>query len=81
VKKNIAVQIGAATGACAVIAAAAIGVMATRDGQDSGLVAKTEPTEITQTTQVAPSEPEVPSASPSLTGPAPLPTEEQGVPG
>ena len=53
--KNIAVQIGAAAGACAVIAGTAIGVLATHDGPDSGLTAKTEPTEITQTTQVAPS--------------------------
>ena len=79
--KNIAVQIGAAASACAVIAGTAIGVLATHDGPDSGLTAKTEPTEITQTTQVAPSEPQVPSASPSVTGPAPLPPEEQGVPG
>jgi hypothetical protein len=76
--KKIAVQIGAAAGACAVIAGTAIGVLATHDGLDSGLTAKTEPTEITQ---VAPSEPQVPSASPSVTGPAPLPPEEQGLPG
>jgi hypothetical protein len=56
-------------------------VLATHDGPGSGLTAKTAPTEITQTTQVAPSEPQVPSASPSVTGPAPLPPEEQGVPG
>ena len=79
--KKIAVQIGATAGACAVIAGTASGVLATHHGPDSRLTAKTEPTEITQTTQVAPSEPQVPSASPSVTGPAPLPSEEQGVPG
>jgi hypothetical protein len=79
--KNITVQMGAAAGACAVIAGTAIGVLTTHDGRDSGLTAKTEPTEITQTTQLAPTAPQVPSASPSVTGPAPLPSEEQGVPG
>jgi hypothetical protein len=35
----------------------------------------------TSTEGTAPSEPAVPEASPSIKGPAPLPSEEQGLPG
>ena len=40
------IQIGAAAGVCAVVAGTAIGVLAIYGGSDSGLNAKTEPTEI-----------------------------------
>jgi hypothetical protein len=80
--KNIAVQLGAATGTCAVAAALAIGAMTLHESQASaGLRSAPPTTEVTQTEQVDPTEPEVPDAKPQITGPAPLPPEEQGLPG
>jgi hypothetical protein len=76
---DIAVRIGAATGACAVLAGIAVGALAAQNPSGGSISA--EPTDITQTTQVAPSTPLVPVAEPSITGPAPLPSEEQGLPG
>ena len=79
--KNIATQFAAATGSCAIVAAAAIGVMAANGAQQTGITAEPASTGVTQTSQVAPPEPEISKAVPQITGPAPLPQEEQGVPG
>jgi hypothetical protein len=40
-----------------------------------------QPTDTVQTTQVAPSQPDVAKAVPEITGPAPLPPEDQGARG
>ena len=68
----------------AIVASAVVGVGAV-------VVAATEPihsaagssmqTGVTQTATTPPTEPAVGKAAPIMTGPAPLPTEEQGLPG
>ena len=52
------------------------------DGTPSGPVSTSEATTgQTVTTTTPPPTPSVSEAKPSVTGPAPLPTEEQGLPG
>ena len=68
----------------AIVASAVVGVGAV-------VVAATEPihsaagssmqTGVTQTATTPPTEPAVGKAAPIMTGPAPLPSEEQGLPG
>ena len=68
----------------AIVASAVIGVGAV-------VVAATEPTHsasgstmqtgVTETATTPPTEPAIGKAAPVMTGPAPLPKEEQGVPG
>jgi hypothetical protein len=68
----------------AIVASAAIGVGAV-------VVAATEPshsasgstmqTGVTETATTPPTEPATSKAAPTVTGPAPLPSEEQGLPG
>jgi hypothetical protein len=68
----------------AIVASAVVGVGAV-------VVAATEPTHsaagstmqtgVTETATTPPTEPAIGKAAPVLTGPAPLPSEEQGLPG
>jgi hypothetical protein len=78
-------QLCAAVGGCAVVAAAAIGAVAVFDGHDSNAVAaptgNTESAGATEKPSTAPSTPVVSMAVPAIKGPAPLPPEEQGLPG
>jgi hypothetical protein len=75
------VQIAAVAGACAATAGIAVGAMALNN-QAGGFNAEPAAPSVTiQTTQVAPTTPEVPEAKPQITGPAPLPSEDQGLPG
>lgn len=79
---KLTVQIAAATGAGAVAAGVAIGAMTLNSQVSAGYNAEpAQPTAVTQTTQLAPTTPEIPEAKPQITGPAPLPSEEQGLPG
>lgn len=79
---KLTMQIATAAGAGAVAAGAAIGAITLGGQPTAGYSAEpADPTATVQTTQVAPTTPEVPKAEPQITGPAPLPTEEQGLPG
>lgn len=77
---TMTVQIAAAAGACATVAGIAVGALAL--SSQAGYSAEpAEPSVTVQTTQLAPTTEEVPEAKPQITGPAPLPTEDQGLPG
>jgi hypothetical protein len=82
---NLKRQVAAAAGASAVVAGVAIGALTLSNQSTGGFSAEpadpVAPTATIQTTQVAPSEPEVEKAEPQITGPAPLPPEDQGLPG
>jgi len=72
----------AVIGGSAVIAAAAIAGAILQGSPQSGAVAGSEmSTGVTVTLSTAPSGMPVPVAEPSIKGPAPLPLEEQGLPG
>jgi hypothetical protein len=66
-------------GACAVIAAAPIGSGAILESQGSGTGPLNSGS--TQTNTRPPAAPKVSMAVPAIKGPAPLPPEEQGLPG
>lgn len=78
-------QIATAAGVGAVAAGVAIGALALGNQSSTGMSAEptdpTDPAVTIQTTQIAPTAPEVPKAEPEITGPAPLPIEDQGLPG
>jgi hypothetical protein len=74
--------LSAGVGASAVVAMAALGAAGSSVVSAQRGPTAPEPTlGQTVTTTVPPSEAPVAVASPSLTGPAPLPPEEQGLPG
>jgi hypothetical protein len=77
---RMTVQIAAAAGACATVAGIAVGALAP-GGQTGYNAEPAEPSVTVQTTQLAPTTEEVPEAKPQITGPAPLPSEDQGLPG
>jgi hypothetical protein len=68
----------------AIVASAVVGVgavvVATTEPRDSAS-GSTMQTGMTETATTPPTEPAVGKAAPSVTGPAPLPKEEQGLPG
>lgn len=68
------------TSAVVTIGAAAVGISQDRSsfGTDASSGMSTG---ATVTKSVAPTAPEVPEAKPAIKGPAPLPPEEQGLPG
>ena len=72
----------AVIGGSAVITAAALAGAILQGPSGSGAIAGSEmSTGVTVTATTAPSEVPIPMAQPSIKGPAPLPSEEQGVPG
>jgi len=77
----------AALGTCAVVAAAAIGAVGLFDNHFSDAVAKSGSSSSrvtagsTETEGTPPSAPVTSMAVPAIKGPAPLPSEDQGVPG
>lgn len=79
------VKFSAVIGGIAVVALGALGVAGAQQENPTSLVGS-EPsspmlTGETITATTAPSEPETPMAVPGIKGPAPLPLEEQGLPG
>jgi hypothetical protein len=72
----------AAIGASAVVMVGAVAVGTNQDRSSLGADARSGmSTGATVTKSVAPKTPPVIRATPGITGPAPLPTEEQGLPG
>jgi hypothetical protein len=74
------IKLFAIVGGSAAVTAAALGV-AVLQGPVSGSVAGDMQTGATVTQSAAPDTVAPESAAPEITGPAPLPTEEQGLPG
>ncbi|MET4428706.1 hypothetical protein ABIA65_001999 [Mycolicibacterium sp. 624] len=74
--KSIAVIVGSVA-----VAAAAITVGVLQGSANSETFAGDMSTGVTVTATTAPSEAPIPAAAPAITGPAPLPLEEQGLPG
>lgn len=72
--------LAAIVGGLAVTAAAVVGAIA-QSTPDSGPLAGDMSTGVTVTATNPPSEASVPAAEPEIKGPAPLPVEEQGLPG
>ncbi|TMS55806.1 hypothetical protein [Mycobacterium sp. DBP42] len=82
---NFGIKLSAAVGGCAAVA---LGVLGAVGGQQNGPVSLLgfQPSSPMQTgITITPSNPahapEVPMATPGIKGPAPLPLEEQGLPG
>jgi hypothetical protein len=72
----------AVIGAGAAITAAALATAILQGPSDSGAIAGPQmSTGVTVTATTPASEVPIPEAQPSIKGPAPLPSEEQGVPG
>ena len=72
----------AAIGASAVVTVGAMAVGMNQDRSSLGTdVSSGMSTGATATESVAPTTPAVPEATPGIRGPAPLPPEEQGLPG
>jgi hypothetical protein len=65
--------------ASAVIGVGAVVVAATQESYSAG--GSTMETGVTETATTPPTEPATGKAAPALKGPAPLPSEEQGLPG
>jgi hypothetical protein len=69
-------------GASALVALGAVGgAVVTASAGTSDVASSTMSTGITVTATPAPTAPAVPQAVPQIKGPAPLPVEEQGLPG
>ena len=76
------IRLIAAIGASAVVTVGAMAVGMTQDRSSLGTdVSSGMSTGATATESVAPTTPAVPEATPGIRGPAPLPPEEQGLPG
>ena len=73
------VRLLSAIAASAVVGVGAVVVAATEASYSA--VGSTMQTGATETATTPPTEPATAKATPALKGPAPLPTEEQGVPG
>ena len=63
------------------VVAAALFAMVLQGSPDSGTMAGDMSTGVTVTATTPPSAAAIPEAAPSIKGPAPLPPEEQGLPG
>ena len=76
------IRLIAAIGASAVVTVGAVAVGMNQDRSSLGTdVSSGMSTGATATESVAPTTPAVPEATPGIRGPAPLPPEEQGLPG
>lgn len=75
------IRLFAIVGGSAAVTAAALGVAVLQGPASSGSIAGDMQTGATITQSAAPSELSGDKAVPGITGPAPLPTEEQGLPG
>ena len=76
------IRLIAAIGASAVVAVGAVAVSINQDRSSLGTDAHSDmSTGVTVTESTAPTALSVPEAKPGITGPAPLPSEEQGLPG
>ena len=76
------IRLIAAIGASAVVTIGAVAVGVNQDRSSLGTdVSSGMSTGATVTESVAPTTPAVPEATPGIRGPAPLPSEEQGLPG
>ena len=76
------IRLIAAIGASAVVTVGAIAVGLNQDRSSLGTDASSGvSTGATVTESIAPTAPAVPEATPGIRGPAPLPPEEQGLPG
>ena len=76
------IRLVAAIGASAVVTVGAIAVTINQDRSSLGTDASSDmSTGVTVTESVAPTTPAVPEATPGIRGAAPLPPEEQGLPG
>jgi hypothetical protein len=79
-KKTI--RLIAAIGASAVVTVAGVAVCINQDRSSLGTDASSDmSTGVTVTESLAPTALSIPEAKPGITGPAPLPSEEQGLPG
>ncbi|WP_319454611.1 MULTISPECIES: hypothetical protein [unclassified Mycobacterium] len=67
--------------ASALVAAAAVAAMVVQGAPESGTMAGDMSTGVTVTAGTPVSADAIPEAKPAIKGPAPLPTEEQGLPG
>jgi hypothetical protein len=74
-------QICGIAGVCAIIAAGILGAVGTSENELSS--GSSGPVDVgsTETVTTPPAEPATSVAAPALKGPAPLPPEEQGLPG
>jgi hypothetical protein len=75
------IKLFAIVGASAAVTAAALGVAVLQGPATSGSMAGDMQTGATVTDTAAPSTMTAEKATPEIKGPAPLPTEEQGLPG
>jgi hypothetical protein len=76
------IRLDTAIGASAVVAVGAIAVSITQDRSSLGTDAQTDmSTRVTVTESVDPTTLSITEPKPGITGPAPLPSEEQGLPG
>ena len=76
------IRLIAAIGASAVVTVGVVAVGINQDRSSLGTDASSDmSTGVTVTESLAPTELSVPEAKPGITGPAPLPSEEQGLPG
>jgi hypothetical protein len=73
------IRLLSAIAASAVVGAGAVVVAATEASYSA--VGSTMQTGVTETATTPPTEPTMAKATPALKGPAPLPSEDQGVPG
>jgi hypothetical protein len=76
------IRLIAAIGASAVVTVGAVAVGVNQDSSSLGTDAHSDmSTGVTITESVDPTTPSVTEATPAIKGPAPLPSEEQGLPG
>lgn len=68
-------------GGSAIVAAAAVGIGVSQGAPDDAVAGEEMSTGITVTAETPPSAAPTPQAVPDIKGPAPLPPEEQGLPG
>lgn len=68
-------------GASAIVAAAAVGIGVSPQASGGSIAGEGMSTGLTVTAETPPSAAPIPQAVPDIKGPAPLPPEEQGLPG
>ncbi len=76
------VSLAGVIGVSSVVAVVAVGLSVVQEQAQSGSIVGSPMTSgATTVKSTAPSAPQIPMAVPQITGPAPLPPEEQGLPG
>jgi hypothetical protein len=76
------IRLTAVIGASAVVTVGAVAVGINQDSSSLGTDAHSDmSTGVTLTESISPTTPSVTEATPAIKGPAPLPSEEQGLPG